>query len=351
VSIAPRGTKRRNAMHALRLGLVPLLLLAATGAWAQALEKKAVHIAVGGKAALYYLPLTVAEQLGYFKDEGLEVKISDFAGGSQALRAVVGGSADVVSGAYEHTINMQSQKQSLIAFVQMGRLPQMAVGIATGRAASYKSPKDLKGLKIGVSAPGSSTHILFNYFISRDGLKPNDVSVIGVGLGSTAIAAVKSGQVDVLSNVDPMMTKLEQDGAIKIIADWRTVKGTEQSFGGQLPAASLYAPTKFVRENPNTVQALTNAIVRADKWVAKASATDVIKVVPEAYFLGDQALYLFAYDKVKEAFSPDGFISDAGAKATLKVLAGYNPKINPAEIRLNDTYTNEFVKKANAKYK
>ena len=338
-------------MHALRLGLVPLLLLAATGASAQALEKKTVHIAVGGKAALYYLPLTVAEQLGYFKDEGLEVKISDFAGGSQALRAVVGGSADVVSGAYEHTINMQSQKQSLIAFVQMGRLPQMAVGIATGRAATYKSPKDLKGLKIGVSAPGSSTHILFNYFISRDGLKPNDVSVIGVGLGSTAIAAVKSGQVDVLSNVDPMMTKLEQDGAIKIIADWRTVKGTEQSFGGQLPAASLYAPTKFVRENPNTVQALTNAIVRADKWVAKASATDVIKVVPEAYFLGDQALYLFAYDKVKEAFSPDGFISDAGAKATLKVLAGYNPKINPAEIRLNDTYTNEFVKKANAKYK
>ena len=338
-------------MRSLRFALVPLLLLAVASASAQAPEKKDVHIAVGGKAALYYLPLTIAEQLGYFKDEGLEVKISDFAGGSQALRAVVGGSADVVSGAYEHTINMQSQKQSLIAFVQMGRLPQMAVGIATGRAASYKSPKDLKGLKIGVSAPGSSTHILFNYFISRDGLKPNDVSVIGVGLGSTAIAAVKSGQVDVLSNVDPMMTKLEQDGSIKIIADWRTVKGTEQSFGGQLPAASLYAPTKFVRENPNTVQALTNAIVRADKWVAKASATDVIKVVPEAYFLGDQALYLFAYDKVKEAFSPDGFISDAGAKATLKVLAGYNPKINPAEIRLNDTYTNEFVKKANAKYK
>ena len=86
---------------------------------------------------------------------------------------------------------------------------------------------------------------------------------------------MKSGQIDAISNVDPMMTKLEQDGAIKIIADWRTVKGTEQTFGGQLPAASLYAPTKFVKENPRTVQALTNAIVRADKWVANASATDV----------------------------------------------------------------------------
>jgi NitT/TauT family transport system substrate-binding protein len=338
-------------MRSIGLVLAAALSLAPWMSWAQGPEKRDVHIAVGGKAALYYLPLTIAEQLGYFKDEGLEPKISDFAGGSQALRAVVGGSADVVSGAYEHTINMQANKQSMMAFVQMGRLPQMAVGIASARAASYKSPKDLKGLKVGVSAPGSSTHILFNYLISRDGLKPTDVSIIGVGLGAQAIAAMKSGQIDVLSNVDPMMTKLEQDGAVKIIADWRTVKGTEQTFGGQLPAGSLYAPTKFINENPRTVQALTNAIVRANKWVANASATDVAKVVPEAYLLGDRALYLFAYDKVKEAFSRDGVISDAGAKATLQVLAGYNPKINPAEIRLAETYTNEFVRKANAKYK
>ncbi len=325
-------------------------LAAAAGAQG-APEKKDVHIAVGGKAALYYLPLTIAEQLGYFKDEGLEVKISDFAGGSQSLRAVVGGSADVVAGAYEHTINMQAQKQSLIAFVQMGRLPQIAVGIATAKAAAYKSPKDLKGLRIGVSAPGSSTNILFNYFISRDGLKPNDVAIIGVGLGAGAVAAVKSGQIDAISNVDPMITKLQQDGAIKVIADWRTVSGTEQTFGGQLPAGSLYAPTKFVRENPNTVQGLTNAIVRADKWIAKASATEVLKVVPESYSLGDRALYLYAYDNVKEAFSKDGTISDAGTRATLKVLASYDPKIKPDEIKLGETYTNEFVKKANAKYK
>jgi NitT/TauT family transport system substrate-binding protein len=91
--------------------------------------------------------------------------------------------------------------------------------------------------------------------------------------------------------------------------------------------------------------------VRANKWVANASATDVVKAVPESYVLGDRALYLFAFDKVKEAFSKDGMISDAGAKATLAVLAGYNPKINPAEIRLDETYTNEFVRKANAKHK
>jgi len=333
------------------LALAAAVALTSSLAFAQAPEKKDVHIAVGGKAAFYYLPLTIAEQLGYFKDEGLNVKISDFAGGSQSLQAVVGGSADVVSGAFEHTINMQAKKQSMIAFVQMGRAPQISIGISKAKAATYKGPADLKGLKMGVSAPGSSTNIILNAFLAKGGLKPNDVSVIGVGTGAGAVAAVKSGQIDGTSNTDPVMTKLEMEGSVKIIADTRNMKGTEALFGGPMPAASLYAPTKWVKENPNTVQALTNAIVRADKWIAKASATDVAKTVPPAYVLGDQALYMFSFDKIKDAVSTDGMIDPVGVKNTLKVLASYNPELKPAEIKLEETFTNEFVKKANAKYK
>lgn len=315
------------------------------------LEKKEVHIAVGGKASLYYLPLTIAEQLGYFKDEGLNVNISDFAGGSQALRAVVGGSADVVSGAYEHTLNMQSKGQYLQCFVQEGRAPQIAIGISKRRANSYKSPKDLKGLKVGVSAPGSSTHMIVNHFISTDGLKPSDISVIGVGLGATAITALKSGQIDAVSNTDPVMTKLEQDGDVKIIADTRTLRGTLQVLGGPMPAGCLYAPVEFIRKNPNTVQALTNAIVRADQWIHSASPQDVLRTVPESYLLGDKALYLSSFSKVKQAISPDGVISDAGAKTALKVIPTFNPEVKAKDIKLELTYTNEFVRKANAKYK
>jgi len=318
---------------------------------AQGLEKKEVNIAVGGKGSLYYLPLTIAEQLGYFKDEGLTVNIADFAGGSQALRAVVGGSADVVSGAYEHTLNMQPKGQYLQCFVQQGRAPQIAIGIAAARAKTYKSPKDLKGLKVGVSAPGSSTHMIVNYFISREGLKPTDIIVVGVGLSATAITALKSGQIDAVSNTDPVMTKLEQDGDVKIIADTRTLKGTEQVLGGPMPAGCLYAPVDFIKKNPNTVQALTNAIVRADKWIHTASPQDVLRTVPEAYVLGDPALYLFSFSKVKEAISPDGTISDAGAKTALRVIPSFNPEVKANEIKLDLTYTNEFVKKANAKYK
>jgi NitT/TauT family transport system substrate-binding protein len=314
-------------------------------------ERAKVHIAVGGKSALYYLPLTIAEQLGYFRSEGLDVEISDFAGGSQALRAVVGGSADVVSGAYEHTINMQAKKQNLQCFVQQGRAPQIVIGIATAKAKDYKSPKDLKGMKIGVSAPGSSTNMVVNFFIAKDGLKPSDVSIVGVGTGAGGIAAIKSGQIDAISNLDPMMTKLEQDGDIRVLVDTRTLKGTEQLFGGPMPAACLYAPVEYIRKNPVTVQALTNAMVRADKWIHAASPQEVLKTVPESYLLGDKALYLFAFNKVKESISPDGSISDAGVRTALKVLPTFNSEVNPKEIKLELTYTNEFVKKANAKYK
>ena len=123
-----------------RLLVLLVGMLCASVADAQ-LEKRDVHIAVGGKNAFYYLPLTIAEQLGYFKDEGLDVKISDFAGGSAALRAVVGGSAEVVSGAYEHTISLQGKKQHFQAFVLQGRLPQIALGVTTSKAATFRSSK------------------------------------------------------------------------------------------------------------------------------------------------------------------------------------------------------------------
>jgi NitT/TauT family transport system substrate-binding protein len=256
-----------------------------------------------------------------------------------------------VSGAYEHTLNMQPKGQYLQCFVQQGRAPQIAIGISAAKAKTYKSPKDLKGLKVGVSAPGSSTHMIVNYFISKDGLKPSDISVVGVGLGATAITALKSGQIDAVSNTDPVMTKLEQDGDVKIIADTRTLKGTEQVLGGPMPAGCLYAPVDFIKKNPNTVQAMTNAIVRADKWIHTASPQDVLRTVPESYLLGDKALYLFSFNKVKEAISIDGTISDAGARTALKVIHAFNPEVKASEIKLALTYTNEFVKRANAKYK
>ncbi|QTN28249.1 ABC transporter substrate-binding protein [Rhodoferax sp. AJA081-3] len=315
------------------------------------LEKTKVAIAVGGKAAFYYLPLTIAEQLGYFKAEGLEVEISDFAGGSRALQAVVGGSADVVSGAFEHTINLQSKGQKFQAFVLQGRAPQISVGISPKTMPDYKTVSDLRGKKIGVSAPGSSTNMVANLILSRAGVKPGDVSFVGVGTAAGALAAFRSGQIDAMSNTDPVMTMLEQKGEIRIIADTRTLKGTVDVFGGSMPAGCLYAPVEFVQKNPATVQALANAIVRSLKWLQTAGPSDIVKTVPEAYLLGDRALYLAAFDKVREAISQDGVLSDEGARTALRTLASFDTTIKAEKIDLAMTYTNTFARKAKERFK
>jgi NitT/TauT family transport system substrate-binding protein len=315
------------------------------------LEKSRVSIAVGGKAAFYYLPLTIAEQLGYFKAEGLDLEISDFAGGSRALQAVVGGSADVVSGAYEHTINLQSKNQMFQSFVLQGRAPQIALGVSTKAMPTYRSVADLRGKKIGVSAPGSSTNMVANLVLSRAGLKASDVSFIGVGTSAGALAALRSGQIDAMSNTDPVMTMLEQKGDVRIISDTRTLKGTQDVFGGPMPAACLYAPLEFVQKNPNTCQALANAIVRGLKWLQTAGPSDIIKTVPEAYLLGDRALYLASFNKVREAIALDGLLPEEGAKTALKALASFDPGVKEGKIDLGKTYTNDFARRAKEKFK
>lgn len=339
-----RATRRAVLMAAAATVFVPAL------ASAQALEKKKVTIAVGGKNLLYYLPLTVAEQKGFFKDEGLDVEIVDFAGGARALQAVVGGSADVVSGAFEHNINMQAKGQPMRAFVLQGRAPQIVLAVSTKTMPNYKTVADLKGKKIGVTAPGSSTNIMSNFVLAKNGLKPADVSYVGVGASQGAVAALRSGQIDAISNLDPVMTILARSNDIKIVSDTRDVAEADKVFGGPMPAATLYAPVAFIDKNPNTVQAMTNAIVRANKWIQQAGPSDIVKAVPEAYLLGDRAVYIDAFLKAKPALSPDGMIPDAGPATALRALQSVDPAMLNAKIDLKSVYTNDFVKKANAKY-
>lgn len=169
-------------MKKILFGAVAALALSAAAALAQvakgagSVEKPKIVIGVGGKSLLYYLPLTIAEQKGYFKEQGLDAEIIDFAGGAKSLQALIGGSVDVVAGAYEHTIHMQAKGQDIRATIDLGRYP--AIVIAVRKDVKYDKPADLKGLKIGVTAPGSSTNMLAKYFLARNGLSPDDVAAL-----------------------------------------------------------------------------------------------------------------------------------------------------------------------------
>jgi NitT/TauT family transport system substrate-binding protein len=229
----------------------------APGAFAQAAgapEKAKVTLGVGGKPLLYYLPLTIAERRGFFKEEGLEVEINDFGGGAKSLQALIGGSVDVVTGAYEHTIRMQAKGQEIQAVCELGRFPAIVIAVKTEKAGEIKSIADLKGRKIGVTAPGSSTAITAQYAMVKAGLRPTDAAFIGIGGGAGAVAAMQKGEIDVISHLDPVIAKLEEDGPDQGLVDTRTEQGTKDLFGASNPAAVVYLKRDFIAANPNTTQ-------------------------------------------------------------------------------------------------
>jgi NitT/TauT family transport system substrate-binding protein len=324
----------------------------ATTAWAQAPEKKKVTIAVGGKSLFYYLPLTVAERKGYFRDEGLEVEIPDFAGGARALQAMVGGSADMVSGAYEHTINMAAKKQPIKAVVLQMKFSAMALAMSKDRASKFKGARDMKGWKVGVTAPGSSTNMYANNLLAKEGLKPTDISVVGVGTGAGAVAALEKGELDALVNLDPVLTQLESTGKFVTLFDTRTEKGMKDVYGGEYMASVIYITDEFVKKNPNTVQAVVNAMVRADKWIAKATPQEIVELMPAEFKSGNPSLYKEGLLKNMIGFSENGEMSMKAAENVYKVLRQFEPSVIAAgKIDLQSTFDNSFVKKANAKYK
>jgi NitT/TauT family transport system substrate-binding protein len=337
-------------MHQLKITILAtaLVLALAAAASAQAPEKKQITLGVGGKSALYYLPLTICERLGYSKEQGLDVGINDFRGGSQSLMALVGGSVDAVTGAYEHIIRMQAKGQDIRAVIELGRFPGIVVGVRKEKAANYRSAADLKGMKIGVTAPGSSTNFFVMYMMSKAGLKPTDASYIGIGIGPSAVAAIKKGEIDALSNLDPMITKLERDGDIKVVADSRTEQGTRALFGGSNPAAVLYLKHDFIEKNPNTVQAMVNAFYKTLKWLDAATPEQIAATVPEEYLVGDKELYLAALKANKAVYSLTGIIPPEGMKSAADMLLAFDEEIKGAKVDLSNTFEDRFVKRTAA---
>jgi NitT/TauT family transport system substrate-binding protein len=331
------------------LGALAAMPLAANGARAQgAPEKVKVTLGVGGKPLLYYLPLTVAERRGFFKEQGLDVEINDFGGGAKSLQALIGGSVDVVTGAFEHIIRMQAKGQDVRGVVELGRFPAIVIGVRKAIADKVKTPADFKGLKIGVTAPGSSTALTAQYAMVKAGLKATDAPIIGIGGGASAVAAMKQGQIDIISHLDPVISKLEADGDIVTLIDTRTEAGTRAVFGGSNPAATLYLKGDFAEKNPNTTQRLANAFLKALKWIETATPEQIADTVPPEYHLGDKALYLRSVAASKESYSRNGIPAPEGVKSMFESLKLLDPELATATIDFNKLFIDRFVKQASA---
>jgi NitT/TauT family transport system substrate-binding protein len=314
--------------------------------YAAQLEKPAIRLAVGGKTLVAYLPLTIAERRGYFAKEGLAVEINDFQGGSKALEALVGGSADVVCGAYEHTLYMAAKGISIKAVALQANSFGLVVGIAKDKA--YRALPDLKDMKIGVTGPGSASAMGLRMLLGKASLTPDDVSIIGVGGGAAAVAAVKAGRIDAIANFDPVISLLQRDGAIKTILDTRKRDDLDYLYGAPFAASAFYVDARFAQRNPETVQAFVNAVSAALAWLNKASTDDIVAAVPPEYYAGDRELYRAMIESNRERVSPDGRISLEAAEITYRNLAMFDDTLKRAHIDLAKTFDNSFVERAPA---
>lgn len=313
-------------------------------------EKTKITLAVGGKATFYYLPLTIAEQLGYFAAEGLELEIVDFPSSIRAQQSLASGNSDVVCGAFEHLISLHAKQQSVQSFVALGRTPQMAMGVSVKSMPYYKRFSDLKGKRIGIAAPGTGTNIMANVLLQRAGLQQSDVSYIGVGTSAGALSALRTGQIDAICNLEPVMSQLEQNSEIKIIAESRTLRGTEAIFGGAMPGACLYATSDYIQKNRWVIQALSNAIVRSLKWLQTAGPKELLQSMPDIYSASDRSLYLSTFGKLRESLSLDGLVAEDAAKMSLKIMANFDPTLKAEKIDISKTYVNTFAKQSKLQF-
>jgi NitT/TauT family transport system substrate-binding protein len=309
-----------------------------------------VTLAIGGAECLCYLPTMLAEQLGEYKKAGVDVEMVKFKGGSDALKAVIGGSADVVSGYFDHCVNLAAKNQALEAFVVYDRYPGFALVVSPKHTGANGSIKDLAGKKVGVSAPGSSTDFFLKYILSKNSVDPNSVGVVGIGLGGSAVAAMEQGLVEAAIMLDPAVTLLQgKNKDLKILSDTRTQKDTLAVFGGEYPGGALYTRSEWIAKHPKETQALANAIVATLKWLHSHTPEEIMAKMPDELVGPDKALYLAALKNTIPMYSTTGRMDPKGAQAVLAVFSQSVPEVAKANIDLSKTYTNKFVDQANQK--
>ena len=307
-----------------------------------------VTIMVGGLDKVIYLPAELTERLGYFKDQGLDVKLESQPSGANAETALVAGQVDAVVGFYDHTIDLQTKGKCLRSVVQFANVPGEVELV--GKNAPIATAADLRGKKLGITSPGSSTDFLTQYLTGKAGVPTDAYTSVTAGAGATFVAAMQNGGIDAGMTTDPTVQQISKLGTGRILFDMRNEAGTRAALGGLYPASSMYMDCAYVDANPGTVQKLANAFVRTLGYIHTHTAAEIAAKMPADYAAGNGGVagYAAAIDASKAMFTADGKMDPEGAKNVLAVLDQADPNVKgkAGTIDLSKTYSTEFVSQA-----
>ena len=307
-----------------------------------------VKIMVGGIDKVIYLPAMLTQQLGYFKDEGVDVKLMTEPSGASAENVLLAGQVQGVVGFYDHAITLQAQGKCVESVVQLAKVPGEAEVVSTKAASSLTSAADFKGRKLGVTSPGSSTDYLTQYLAKKNDIDSADYTTVTAGAGSTFVAALQNGGIDGGMTTDPTIAQVTDKGLGKVLIDMRTEEGTKQALGGLYPAASMYMDCSYVEQNPKTVQKVVDAFVKTMQWISAHDAADIAAKMPKDYAGDDPQLYVQAIKDSSPMFTTDGVMPDGGPETVLDVLGTFSDTVKAKrdDIDLSKTYTTRFAEAA-----
>lgn len=300
-----------------------------------------VSVAVGGRTFMSFLPFTVALQLGYFKQEGLDVQVNELLGGSKSTEALVGGSVDFALGSLEHAIYLRAKGIDVKGIVLFTKSYGAVLSLKPVLAKTYKSPSDLKGLTIGITAPGSSMALALDILLAKGNLPTSATSMVAIGGGAGAVAAAKSGRLDGVVLTDPQISVLAHDNDMIPVVDTRTAAGMKYLYGGFIAAATVLATSKTIAEKGPQSKAFVKAIVHALQWLKKATPEQVTSIVPPSYYGNNRDLYKELVARAQEMYSSDGVIELPFAENSYRVLTEYHQMSGTIDIK--ETFDNSFV--------
>jgi NitT/TauT family transport system substrate-binding protein len=310
-----------------------------------ALAAEKVTIMVGGYEKQIYLPAKLAEGLGYFKAEGLDVELLNEAAGVDAENEMLAGAVQGVVGFYDHCVDLQTKGKYVESVVQFSQAPG-EVELVSNQHPEIKSMADLRGKSLGVTGLGSSTNFLSQYLMVKAGVPLGEFTSLPVGAGTTFIAAMQQDKIQAGMTTEPTISRLLKTGEARVLIDMRTVEKTKAALGGNYPAASLYMPTDWVEKNKPTAQKLANAFVKTLKFIATHSGAEIADKMPKDYYVGDKEGYVKALDNGKAMFTSDGVMPAGGPETVLAVLSGFSKNVKGKTVDLSKTFTTEFVKNA-----
>ena len=302
-----------------------------------------ITIIVGGYEKQIYLPAKLAEALGYFKDEGLDVELLNEEAGVDAENEMLAGAVQAVVGFYDHCIDLQAKGKSVLDVVQFSQAPG-EVELVSSKYPDVKTMADLKGRTLGVTGLGSSTNFITQYLMQKAGVPAGQFTSLPVGAGTTFIAAMQQDAIQAGMTTEPTVSRMLKTGQARVLVDMRTVEGTKAALGGTYPAASLYMTTAFVQKNKPLVQKVVNAFVKTLRYINTHSAAEIADKMPRDYYAGDKDAYVKALADGKAMFTADGIMPQGGPETVLAVLSSFSKTLQGKTIDLSKTYTTEFVK-------